>query len=277
MRRLLWGAALAVTAVFAVAGLVTAATPRAEVSLAEQTRAVAQTLRCPTCLGEDVADSAAPLAESMRLVVAEQLAAGASPAQVRAWFAQRYGDEVLLDPPARGTGWLLWLVPLALLAVASLALARRGGPSHRAAAGLFAVLLAGGTLAVAVGPLRGEAALRGEAGLPGEASLRETASAREVLDVLDEAVARRPGDARLRVLLAEELWLAGNHEAAVEQHAAAARLAPFDPDVGFGYAAALLRTGQRDDAIEVLRATVTMGGGHGPSAAVLEQLGVGAP
>ena len=116
MRRLLWGAALAVTAVFAVAGLVTAATPRAEVSLAEQTRAVAQTLRCPTCLGEDVADSAAPLAESMRLVVAEQLAAGASPAQVRAWFAQRYGDEVLLDPPARGHGWLLWLVPLALLA-----------------------------------------------------------------------------------------------------------------------------------------------------------------
>ncbi|MFC0506466.1 cytochrome c-type biogenesis protein CcmH [Micromonospora costi] len=86
-------------------------------------RTVAGGLRCPACQGESVADSASPIAAAMRQSVAEQLAQGRSPAEIRRWFVERYGTDVLADPPARGVSLLLWAVPaLALLAAGAAAL-----------------------------------------------------------------------------------------------------------------------------------------------------------
>ncbi|MFG3299434.1 cytochrome c-type biogenesis protein CcmH [Micromonospora chersina] len=80
-------------------------------------RAVSAGLRCPACQGESVADSRSPIAAAMRQVVADQLAQGRDGTEIRRWFVQRYGAEVLTDPPARGVRLLLWGVPvLALLA-----------------------------------------------------------------------------------------------------------------------------------------------------------------
>ncbi|MEU5723637.1 cytochrome c-type biogenesis protein CcmH [Micromonospora sp. NPDC047738] len=79
-------------------------------------RAVAAGLRCPACQGESVADSRSPIAVAMRQVVADQLAQGRDRDEIRRWFVQRYGADVLTDPPARGVKLLLWGVPaLALL------------------------------------------------------------------------------------------------------------------------------------------------------------------
>jgi tetratricopeptide (TPR) repeat protein len=53
----------------------------------------------------------------MREVIAQQLATGRSRDQVRDWFVQRYGSDILADPPNRGLGTLLWILPgFALLA-----------------------------------------------------------------------------------------------------------------------------------------------------------------
>lgn len=79
---------------------------------------VAAGLRCPSCEGETVADSRSPVAAAMREVIAEQVAAGRTPDQVRDWFVQRYGAEVLADPPSRGIGVLLWVLPGAVLLLA---------------------------------------------------------------------------------------------------------------------------------------------------------------
>jgi hypothetical protein len=70
----------------------------------------------------------------MREVITEQIAAGRSPDQVRDWFVQRYGAEVLADPSNRGAGVLLWVLPgLVLLLAVALAVrtVRRPDPSSR--------------------------------------------------------------------------------------------------------------------------------------------------
>jgi len=98
-------------------------------------RNLAADLRCPACQGESVADSRSPIAAAMRAVVAAQLAEGRSPDEVRAYFAERYGPEVLATPPARGIGLLLWVGPafvLLAVAVAAMLTHRQPGRRHRA-------------------------------------------------------------------------------------------------------------------------------------------------
>lgn len=133
---------------------------------------IAAGLRCPACDGETVAQSQSPVAAAMRATIAQQLAAGRSPDQIRAWFADRYGRDVLAEPGLDGTGLVLWLVPgLVLLVASGLALgARRRRAPRRARApaartgtamgtpkrlgrawNLSAACLAGTVLAVAIG------------------------------------------------------------------------------------------------------------------------------
>lgn len=79
----------------------------------QQTTAIAAGLRCPTCQGLSVADSAAPIANSMREIIAEQLADGRTPDEVRGYFVARYGEWILLSPRTGGLGWLVWFLPVA--------------------------------------------------------------------------------------------------------------------------------------------------------------------
>lgn len=87
---------------------------------------IAAGLRCPACDGETVAQSQSPVAAAMRATIAQQLAAGRSPEQIRAWFVDRYGRGILAEPALDGTGLVLWLVPgLVLLVASGLALGTR--------------------------------------------------------------------------------------------------------------------------------------------------------
>jgi cytochrome c-type biogenesis protein CcmH len=66
----------------------------------EQTRAIAQELRCVVCQNLSVADSPSEMAQQMRGVIREQLAAGNTPQQVKDFFVSKYGEWVLLAPYA---------------------------------------------------------------------------------------------------------------------------------------------------------------------------------
>lgn len=80
-------------------------------------RAISRELRCPVCRAESIDDSDAGIARDLRLLVRERIVAGDSDAEVLDFVVARYGDYVLLNPPARGANWLLWLAgPLALAA-----------------------------------------------------------------------------------------------------------------------------------------------------------------
>jgi len=72
-------------------------------------------LRCPVCQGESIQESPAALAKEMRQVVREQLAAGRSSEQVKAYFVSKYGEWILLEPKARGVNLTVYVVPVLLI------------------------------------------------------------------------------------------------------------------------------------------------------------------
>lgn len=92
-----------------------AAQTKAEADLEERTSKVAATLRCPVCQGESIQDSPAELAQQMRGVVRDQLRAGKSPDEIKAYFVARYGEWILLEPKMTGLNILLYAFPVMLV------------------------------------------------------------------------------------------------------------------------------------------------------------------
>ena len=89
---------------------------------AEEVRfqALTKQLRCLVCQNESLADSNAPLAADLRRDVFEQMQAGKSDDEIKAWLTARYSDFVLYDPPLHAATLLLWFGPaLVLLAGAA--------------------------------------------------------------------------------------------------------------------------------------------------------------
>ncbi|MHB8534687.1 MAG: cytochrome c-type biogenesis protein [Sulfuricaulis sp.] len=81
---------------------------------------IAKELRCAVCQNESVADSKAGLAHDMRQIIREQIKAGKSRDEIVAYFVARYGNYVLMKPPAHGAGEVVWIAPLVLFVVVGL-------------------------------------------------------------------------------------------------------------------------------------------------------------
>lgn len=95
--------------------------------LEEKATQLMETLRCIKCQGQSIADSDAPMAGDMRSQVRMRIAAGEDPEAVRAWLVERYGDYVSYAPRLTALTWPLFVLPLALLALAFVLLRRRFG------------------------------------------------------------------------------------------------------------------------------------------------------
>lgn len=78
-------------------------------------RAIASELRCVVCQNLSVADSPAEMAVQMRGIVREQLQAGKTPDEIRSYFVSKYGEWVLLAPPAHGFNLMVWILPFVVL------------------------------------------------------------------------------------------------------------------------------------------------------------------
>ncbi|MBL4544013.1 MAG: cytochrome c-type biogenesis protein CcmH, partial [Rhodobacteraceae bacterium] len=77
-------------------------------ALEARARALSEELRCLVCRNESIDESNAGFARDMRLLLRERLAAGDSDAEAKAYLVARFGDYILLMPPARGANWLLY-------------------------------------------------------------------------------------------------------------------------------------------------------------------------
>ena len=76
-------------------------------------------LVCPVC-GTTLDQSNAPVAQRMKQIIRERLAAGATEAQIKAELVDQFGPGVLAEPPKSGFDLLAWVVPLAVLGAAAL-------------------------------------------------------------------------------------------------------------------------------------------------------------
>ena len=84
----------------------------APVKLEQEVFNIARELRCPVCRAESAADSSSGTSIEFRDIIREQLQDGQSRAQIIAYFQQKYGDWILLDPPRRGLYLWVWGLPL---------------------------------------------------------------------------------------------------------------------------------------------------------------------
>ena len=89
----------------------------AQDDLDSKARAVGATLKCPVCNGLALTESPSDFAKSMYAEVRSQVAKGQSPQQIKAFFVEKYGSSVLLEPPFSGVTLLVWLLPIGALAL----------------------------------------------------------------------------------------------------------------------------------------------------------------
>lgn len=98
--------------------------------LEQRARDLSKGLRCLVCRNENIDDSDAQLAKDLRILLRERLVAGDTDEEAVAFLVDRYGEYVLLNPPATGANILLWIAgPAMLLAGVGIAFAtfrRRG-------------------------------------------------------------------------------------------------------------------------------------------------------
>lgn len=107
-----------VLALLAGALVVAAIGDRGPRTTAERARSISESIACPQCQGQSVADSEAPSARAIRTEVARRLEAGETDDQIRDYIAGIYGEEALLNPPSDGVAGLIWFLPVAGLVAA---------------------------------------------------------------------------------------------------------------------------------------------------------------
>ena len=84
-----------------------------------------QSLRCPQCQNNNIADSNATIAMDMRGKVFELLQEGKSKNDVVDYMVARYGNFVTYDPPITASTLVLWIAPLLLVLLGVVFLLRR--------------------------------------------------------------------------------------------------------------------------------------------------------
>ena len=95
----------------------------ADPKLEQRARDLSREIRCVVCQSQSVADSDADIAKEVRAIIREQIAAGKSDRDIRDYLVARYGDFVLFDPPFKGSTYVLWLGPFAILVLAAIGVA----------------------------------------------------------------------------------------------------------------------------------------------------------
>lgn len=78
----------------------------------EEYRSLTESLRCPKCQNNSIADSGAIIAADMRQKVYDMLQQGQSRQQIINYMVGRYGNFVNYNPPVTASTLILWAGPL---------------------------------------------------------------------------------------------------------------------------------------------------------------------
>lgn len=193
----------------------------------DRVEAIGNSIKCPVCQGESIADSPSPMARDMMALVEERVADGASDEAIVDELLFSYSGAVLLDPPASGSTLVLWLSPVvAIIVGAGVIFWWRRHPSREDShvdtpprsrvrrlapllvlAGAFAIIVvvAGFFLQERTGPASGVAGLAGQ-------DLEDVSNA--TMEAVVAANADHPQVDGMRLALAERYYEEGNFQAA---------------------------------------------------------------
>jgi len=72
---------------------------------------LAKNLRCPQCQNQNLVESNAPVAKSLRLKVYKMVKNGRSDEEIIEYMTRRFGGFVLYDPPLSNRTLILWCLP----------------------------------------------------------------------------------------------------------------------------------------------------------------------
>lgn len=89
-----------------------------------QVERIGMKLHCPICSGESIVQSQTDISRQMVNQVRELVRQGRPEGEILQTFVVSYGERILMEPPRRGVTALLWLLPLAFLALGAVTLAR---------------------------------------------------------------------------------------------------------------------------------------------------------
>lgn len=78
----------------------------------ERVEQIAATIKCPTCVGQSVAQSDAPASLAIRADIERRIGLGETDDGIRGAMATRFGPDILLSPSSSGLVGLVWLLPL---------------------------------------------------------------------------------------------------------------------------------------------------------------------
>ncbi len=77
----------------------------------DEVNRVARQLYCPVCENIPLDVCPTQACHDWRELIRQKLADGWTDQQIKAYFAQQYGDRVLAEPPATGLNWLVYILP----------------------------------------------------------------------------------------------------------------------------------------------------------------------
>lgn len=76
---------------------------------------LSKNIRCVTCGGQSIQDSPSDFALKIKKELQQRIAQGQKDAQIFQDLRERYGDDVLFDPPLNTYTLILWTVPFFLI------------------------------------------------------------------------------------------------------------------------------------------------------------------
>ena len=73
-------------------------------------------LRCLICQGQSIADSNSDFAQTIKMVVRDQINDGKSEKEIYDFLIEKYGEWIVYKPPLNKVNFVLWIFPyLALI------------------------------------------------------------------------------------------------------------------------------------------------------------------
>ena len=72
---------------------------------------ILKNLRCLICQGQSVADSNSEFAQTIKIVVRDQINDGKSEKEIYDFLVEKYGEWIVYKPPLNKVNFVLWLLP----------------------------------------------------------------------------------------------------------------------------------------------------------------------